>query len=176
MNTQQPLLIIGGGGHGKVVAETAEAAGFKIHGFLDDNTPSLVQFLGIPRLGTISGWTKSLREVQFIVAMGNNDIRCSIFERFSKLMPAAIVIHPSAMVSPSSSVERGTVVLAGAVINAGAKIGQNAIINSLSLVDHDSIISDHCHIAQGTIIGSEVRVGEGVLTQLGQHIPSRSSI
>ena len=176
MNTQQPLLIIGGGGHGKVVAETAEAAGFTIHGFLDDNTSSLVQFFGIPRLGTISGWTKSLTEVQFVVAIGDNDIRCSIFERFSKLMPAAIVIHPSATISPSSTVKRGTVVLAGAVINAGAKIGQDAIINALSLVDHDSIISDHCHIAQGTIIGSEVRVGEGVVTKLGQHIPSRSSI
>ena len=36
------LLIIGAGGHGKVVAEVAEACGYENIAFLDDNSPEAI--------------------------------------------------------------------------------------------------------------------------------------
>ena len=56
----------------------------------------------------------------------------------------------------------GTQVLAGAVVNPGAQIGAGVIINSNAVAEHDTRISDFCHLAPGSVVGGGAVLGESV--------------
>ncbi len=141
------LLIIGAGGHAKVVADAVLSKNeFEIIGFADDNikfgTPVFGNYSIVSTLENIS----ALSFDEFIVAIGNNDIRKGIFNSLSVNYKPAIIIHQNAVVSSFSKISDGTVVLAGSVISFGVEIGHNCIINACTLIDHESIIAANCHI------------------------------
>ena len=170
------LFIIGAGGHGKVVADAAVAAGYEIAGFADDGKKKGEVVIGAYKaLGNVAEAKTILSKNDFfIVAIGNNEMRKRIFTELSNVAKTTILIHPSAVVSAFAKIGRGTTILANAVINADAIIGDNCIINSASLVDHETIIGSHSHIAQGTVIGSNCVLPELFTTELGQNIKSGS--
>jgi len=171
------LIIIGAGGHGKVVAEAAKST-FNIAGIADDQLRAGTEIInGI----TVIATTKEIEKIKklathFIVAIGNNEIRKKIFDTLSPYLKAGTIIHPSAVISENSEIGSGSVVLANTVISSGARIGKNCIINSQSLVDHDTHVGDHSHISQGTIVGSNCNVSEIFTSELGQRIKSFSTI
>jgi len=172
------LIIIGLGGHGRVVADAALISGYSVAGFLDDRKE---QNVGIAKEYKILGGVSDAKSILqkndfFIVAIGNNEIRKGIFENLAELAMPATIIHTSAVIPPDVEIGVGTVVLANAVINAGCKIGNNCIINSLALVDHETVIGSHSHIAQGSIIGSNCTLPEMYVTELGQRLKSRTKI
>ena len=168
---KKKLVIVGAGGHGKVVKEAALLQmEFDVIGFTDDRES------GNEILGTLSDFLSGkINADYFVVAIGNNEARKNIFEKLSVNHEAAVILHPSAVISASAKIGRGTVVLANAVINAEAIIGENCIINSLSLIDHQSFIGNHSHIAQGAIVGSNVKVKDNCTTELGERIKSFSA-
>ena len=53
------LLIIGAGGHGKVVADTALLLGWENVAFLDDRAATLPSLLGLPVVGTLATWRRN---------------------------------------------------------------------------------------------------------------------
>jgi UDP-perosamine 4-acetyltransferase len=168
------LLIIGGGGHAKVVIDLARRLGvWRIVGVLDD-APNLAgkMVLGCPVLGG----TERLQEfagggVAFVVAIGANALR----QRLQNMATAAgllavELVHPSAMVAESAVVGPGAVVMAGAVINAEAKIGEGVIVNTGALIDHDCCLGAYCHIAPGAALCGEVTVGARSLVGVGASV------
>ena len=171
------LIIIGAGGHGKVVAEAAMTH-FNVIGFADDKTPVGSEIINDIKVILSTEEIEKIKKsaTYFIVAMGNNEIRRNIFDTLSAQMKPAIVIHSSAIVSKNAAIGNGSVILANAVVNSGAQVGKNCIINSLSLVDHDTTIGNHSHISQGTIIGSNCIISEVFTSELGQRIKSFSTI
>ncbi|MEY4529909.1 MAG: hypothetical protein RLZZ156_630 [Deinococcota bacterium] len=145
------LVVIGAGGHAKVVVDTAQLAGWEVVGFADDN-PNAALF-SLPHLGKPSG-LELPKDVQVIIAIGSNLVRQKLDSELSKRFTWAKIIHPKAVVSNHSTLGQGTVVFAGAVIQADTVIGQHCIINSSASVDHDCKIADYCHIApNGTLAG-----------------------
>ena len=48
--------------------------------------------------------------------------------------------------------------MAGAIVQPNATILNNSIINTRVTVDHDSLISEHCHIAPGSVICGDVNI------------------
>lgn len=153
------LLIIGAGGHGKVVAEAAKLGGrFNKIAFLDDW--NLENVLGCHVVGGIEDYKSLKEEYKYaFVAIGNNKVRLNLIKNLLNegyIVPK--IIHPKAVVSEYSDIDVGTVILAGAVINVDTKIGKGCILNINSTLDHDSIISDGCHISSGAVIRSMVRV------------------
>jgi len=169
------LLIIGAGGHAKVVAETALLQNeFEIIGFADDNiklgTHVFENFTIVSSINEIS----SISFDDFIVAIGNNEVRKGIFNSLSVHYKAATIIHQSAIVSKYSKIGAGTVILAGAVVSYGVEVGENCIVNASSLIDHESIIAANCHIAQGVIIGSNCSINELTNIALGDKIQSHT--
>lgn len=143
------LLIIGAGGHGKVVKETAESTGvFNKIDFLDDNSDIAI--------GMCKDYTKFTDEYKYaFVAIGNPEIRQKWLD---KLIDAGyeipIIIHPTAYVSPSASVDIGSFIGINAVINTGAVIKKGCIIGIGSLVDHDSYMGEYSYINAGAIVKS----------------------
>ena len=160
------VIIIGAGGHGKVVADIVRARGDKILGFLDDSAQGA--------LGKISDYGKFYC-VEFVVAIGDNRARKQIagmLENVKWYTP----IHPTAIISPSAVIGEGTVVMPGAVINADAKVGRHCIINTTAVVEHDCKIGDFCHISVGAKLGGTVRTGEGTMIGIGAAVRNNTEI
>ena len=160
------VVIIGAGGHGKVVADIINAAGDKVVGFLDDKD-------GAGALGRISDYTK-YSDCLFIVAIGNAEIR----ERITKELDVNwyTAIHPSAVISPSAKIGEGTAIMANAVINACSVVGKHCIINTGAIVEHNNEIGDYAHISVGAKLGGTVRIGKSTWIGMGATIINNSSI
>jgi sugar O-acyltransferase (sialic acid O-acetyltransferase NeuD family) len=156
------LIVIGAGGHGKVVADNALKNGYFNINFVDDHATGTC--MGFPIIGT-SAEIDHLNDgkTDFVIGVGNNAIRNQIAEKYD--VNWVTLIHPSAQIAVNVSIGKGTVVMAGAVINASATVGEHCIINTGAIVEHDNAIGDYVHISPRAALGGTVRVGD--LTHIG---------
>jgi len=167
------LLIIGAGGHGKVVAETAEAMGaWEKIAFLDDRFEALNGSLRWPVSGSF-GDAETLQPeyADAVVAVGGASTRLTLLEQLSHekfYLPS--LIHPTAWVSPSARLGEGCVVFAQAAVNADAHIGRGVIINTGATVDHDCMIGDGVHICPGAHLAGEVHIGHASWIGIGASV------
>lgn len=71
------LLILGAGGHGKAVAESALLSGYWQRVlFVDDRWPALQESFGLPVVSDVAGLAKFVDKAQgAIAAVGNNLVR-----------------------------------------------------------------------------------------------------
>ena len=162
-------LILGGGGHAKVVIDSMRAAGALEEAAILDPDPVLWghEVLGVPVLGGDELLPQLVKEgaAGFIVglgAVGNNRPRQRLFELGLAMgLNPLTVRHPSAICSPSAQIGGGSVVLPSAVINPDATLGVNVIVNTGAIVEHDCVVGDHVHLATGSRLCSTVRLGDG---------------
>ncbi len=152
------LIIIGGGGHAKVIADIASLNGYKILGFLDDS-PNITKLLDFDKLGKIEDAPLYADKAQFIIAIGNNAVRKEIAEKYN--LNFATLVHPSAIIGSQVEIGKGTVVMPAVVINSSSKIGEHCIINSASVIEHDNIIGDFTHISPNATLCGTVKIGDG---------------
>jgi UDP-perosamine 4-acetyltransferase len=157
------LLVVGAGGHAKVVIDAAEEAGFEIAGVIGTASDAR-EILGHP----VSEGREGIQADAFVVAIGDNALRARYFAEYrdAGLAPASVV-HPSAIVGRDVTIGGGTFIAAGAIVNAGACIGDNTILNTGCSVDHDCAIGDHSHIGPQVGLCGGVTLGEGVLFGVG---------
>ena len=147
------LLIIGAGGHGRVVAEIAEATGlYEIIDFVDDNSPNAV--------GRITALENLYKEYDSaFVGIGDNHLRFELIHKLEAIgYEVPVLIHPTAYVSKSATIEKGTVLEPKAVVNTNTYIGLGCIISVGAIVDHDVKIGTCCHINAGAVVkaGGEI--------------------
>ncbi|AXM95956.1 acetyltransferase [Pseudomonas plecoglossicida] len=156
------LAILGASGHGKVVADTAEACGWKNILFFDDAWPAIVANGPWTVAGTSSDLFNRLKEFSgVIVAIGNNTVRyAKLVELIAAQAPLVTLVHPRSVLSPYARLGVGSVVFAGAVINAGAVIGRGAIINTGCSVDHDCQLGEGVHVSPGAHLAGGVVIGD----------------
>ena len=171
------VLIIGAGGHAKVVADILICQSVNVAGFVDDD-PALwqKQVLRLPVLGSIDSCMNYAPD-GLVVGIGSNAVRRAIVERLGGQATSLwrTAIHPSAIVAKSAQVGPGTVIMAGAIVNPDSVIGSHAIINTSATVDHDCSIGDYTHIAPGTTLGGGVRIGTGTIVGIGSVVmPGRT--
>jgi len=155
------LAIVGAGGHGKVVADTAERCGWQLIEFFDDGWPRCGMNGVWPVIGDISMLINTLEEFDgVVVAIGDNRVRRSKIEELANAGARLVsLVHPSATISRHASVGIGSVVFAGVVVNPGACIGRGVILNTGCSIDHDCIVEDGVHISPGARLAGTVRVG-----------------
>ena len=168
------VLIIGAGGHGKVVLDILRRAGEHTPvGFLDaDPTLAGREISGVPVLGSIHllGKLKS-KAAGAIIAIGDNRTRLSYAQKMqSSGWTLVRAIHPSAVVAASAQVGINVVVAAGAVIGVDSTVTDSAIINTCAVVDHECTIGSAAHICPGALLAGRVTVGEGAFVGLGSRV------
>lgn len=162
------VVIIGAGGHAKVVADIIRSNGDTVEGFLDDSFTCPRDFYGSTVLGKTQDYVKYALDSYFIIAIGSGAVREKISS--SIVCKWYTAVHPSAVVSGSAVIGEGSAVMANAVVNADAKIGNHVIVNTGSIVEHDCEIGDYSHVAPksvvcgGTVIGKNVWLGTGSTT------------
>lgn len=172
--SQSGVIVVGAGGHGKVVAATLQAAGRTVAEVWDDDPEKAgSELLGVPVVGPIADRIAEAEGRQAVLGIGDNRTR----RRFASELPLAwtSAVHPSAVVHPSVQVGEGTVVFAGAVVQPDAVLGRHAIVNTGATVDHDGELGDFAHVAPGVHLAGEVSVGEGAVLGIGVAVlPGRS--
>ena len=150
------LIIVGAGGHGRVIADSALKNGYTNICFVDDNATGLC--VVFPIIGTISELKKfDDGKTDFVIGIGNNEIRKKISELYD--VNWVTIIHPSAQIAFNAEIGKGTVIMAVAAVNAGAKIGDHCIINTGAIVEHDNVVGDFVHISPNVALGGMVSVG-----------------
>jgi UDP-perosamine 4-acetyltransferase len=158
----QPVVVVGAGGHAKVIIELIQAQGcYRVVGLIDaDPTPRTV--LGVQVIGADrdlvrlrgSGINKAF------VALGDNRRRVAIGRDLAHVGFEMInAISRAAAISPSAQLGRGVAIMAGAVVNAATSIGDFAIVNTGALIDHDATIAEGAHIGPGCALAGNVRIG-----------------
>lgn len=178
------IVVVGAGGHGKSVADLLLLQNeYELIGFLDDAYPSALKVWGFPVLGKVTAETfSSLQEnaASFVVAIGNNELRESIFKLIDRMgLKLPSIVHPKAFVSPRAMIGKGCVVMANAVIGTEAKLGDSVIVNSGAIVDHHAVVDDFVHLgvnasmAGGGHLGRSAWAHAGVALDYGVVIPEK---
>ncbi|MDQ4003291.1 MAG: acetyltransferase [Actinomycetota bacterium] len=166
------LVVIGAGGHAKVVVDACWAAGWTVIGTADGDPHRTV--FGLPHLGP----PEKLRPkpgVRLVIAVGSNAARRDIARRLDGHFRWASIVHPAATVSPRARIEEGAVIFAGTVVQADTVVGRHAVLNTGCRVDHDNDIGAFCHVAPGAVLAGMVTLGEGVFVGAGAIVtPNRT--
>lgn len=172
------LAILGASGHGKVVADCAEYAGWKTIEFYDDAWPKCEANDIWPVIGTTKDLINKLSSYDgVVIAIGNNYERIIKQTELLKHGASLIsIIHPSAQVSKYVELGIGSVVMAGALINIGTKVGDSCIVNTGVIIDHDCDIGDGVHVSPGAHLAGGVIVGDCSWIGIGANIKQLTNI
>lgn len=170
----KPLILIGAGGHAKVLLSLIQSLEAEIVGVVD---PMLAQegqlrWRGLAILGgdaCISSFKPD--EVMLVNGIGkrvDDSVRLNIYEHFNqKGYRFAKLIHPHAYVDKDVFLGEGVQVMAGAVIQPGVVVAENTIINTRASLDHDCNISSHVHVAPGAVLCGQVSVAKSAFIGAG---------
>lgn len=166
------VVIIGAGGHSKVVIDILRSHGdVEVVGSVDRSIKENV--LGVKVIGDDSVLPDLFQSGvdHAFVAVGDNALRHKLFNRAVDIGFQMInAISPFSYVSESVQLGNGIVIMPGTVVNAGSSIADNVIVNTSSSIDHDCIIDKSCHIAPGSHLAGNVHVGEGTFVGIGTTI------
>lgn len=184
------LVVIGAGGHGRVVVDVLRKLGRDTHAVILDADVTLhgTRLLGVPVQGG-DELLPVLRDQgfsEFLVAVGGLQAFALRRKLFSKArlagLQGAILLHPSCIIAESAQLGEGCQVLAGAVVNACAEIGENCILNTGSIVEHDCRLESDVHVAPaaclagGVLVGTQVHIGAGAIICENLRIGARAIV
>lgn len=118
------ILVLGAGGHGKVVADALLRSGRGVLGFLDDDAGKLgALFLNLPVLGTLADFARH-RPDGLILGLGSNAARQKVVDELGAAAAPlwCSALHPQSFIAQSAHIGRGVLVAAGAVVNPDRKL------------------------------------------------------
>lgn len=174
---KKKILIIGAGGHSKVVADSINKNEFQIVGMLDKDDSLAGKYVNdIPVIGSDNMAAKYYMDgIHYAVIgighLGNYHLRNNLFNKLKNIGFHMInVIHPSAVISESVMFGEGNVILPNVTINSGARLTDNNIINTCAIVEHDVEIGSNVHMGPGTIICGMSRVADNTFVGAGSTV------
>lgn len=164
----RPLILLGAGGHAKVLVGLVEALGRNFAGVCDPvlAQANLCDWRSIKVLGDDSALARfDPEEFELVLGFGptpNSTKRADVFNALVERgyhLPS--LVHPSAIVDRTAAINDGVQVMAGAIIQPDCLIGMNAVVNTSASVDHDTVIERDAHIAPGAVLCGGVKIGVG---------------
>lgn len=168
MGRVRRVLVVGAGGHGKVVADLLRSLGEHVVGFADRDSTRVGSTVAGAEIimsqaeldRVLDRPTLNARVFDAIaLAVGDNSVRMALYHQIdAALMPPWI--HPSAVVSPSASIGYAAVIMPLAAVNAASAVGGAVIINTGAIVEHDCILADGVHVSPRAVLAGGVIVGE----------------
>jgi len=159
------VIVLGAGGHARVVIDSLRCAGFSVVGVCaPELEPGQAGPLGAPALGNDNFLTGVDRDTHLLAngigSIGKPELRQRIFEtKTAQGWRFVTLVHPTAIVGADCNFGEGAQIMAGAVLQTGVRIGRNTIVNTAASIDHDCMLDDHVHIAPGAILSGAVTVG-----------------
>jgi len=169
------LVIIGAGGHGRVVLDVVRAEGkYNPVGFIDANASLASSMIhDVPVIGAPNQLPKlKQKKVRHaIIAIGDNRTRMRYLQMLDDYMFELVnAIHPSASLSQTASLGRNIVIAAGAVVCTDAAIGDCVIVNTSAVVDHECVVESGAHVCPGVLLAGRVKIGAGAFVGMGAKV------
>jgi sugar O-acyltransferase (sialic acid O-acetyltransferase NeuD family) len=167
----EPLYIIGAGGHATSVAEIAFAANLNLKAFISADSFE-TELLGIPILIAIPQQVGST-PFNLAIAIGDNYRRELAFKKLIDRFPIEsfpALIHPSASVALKATVGFGTTIHQNATVGSNTTIGNFCTLNTGSNTDHDCQLSDFSSLGPGANLGGNVTVGHRAVVAIGSTV------
>ncbi len=157
------LYIVGAGTYGEVMYELAEACGYHIVAFYDEDDSKIdTTVMGVKVVGKFSQLTDAeIKDKNFVVAIGNNKIRCDIMTDINArggITPT--LIHPSAQISKSAKIGNGVYIQMGAVIWTKVELGDFVIISPNTVIAHHTKVGKACMISTLCAVGASLEIGD----------------
>ena len=163
----KPVALIGYSGHAFVAAEILLAMGKQLKGYFEQSEKKINPYQ-LAYLGNEKDNSESLKQMDYFIAIGDNNTRKHIHQRLlSSYGNPLSIVHPSACISVLAKISTGVMISARVCINPLAQIGQGVICNTGCIIEHDCFVGDFAHIAPGAILGGNVRIGERSLVGAG---------
>jgi sugar O-acyltransferase (sialic acid O-acetyltransferase NeuD family) len=155
------LLVLGGGGHGRVVAEAAFLSrAFSRIAVVDPRDRGDWPFDWCTRVQDEADIDARPDAWHFIAAVGETALRRRLHASYTERgFRPAMVRHPAASVSLSAQIGDGVMLHAGAVVASGARLGNGVIVNHNAVIEHDCLVGDFSHLAPGAVIAGTVHLG-----------------
>ena len=172
------IIIIGSGGHARVVKSLVELIGYKVIAVCDpdDSNKNHPVWKGIKFYKEESDLSFFDKDKVYIAnGIGHMPHKSSSRKNAYNLLNEMgfffpPLVHPVAWVSNYTIIEDGVQIMAGAVIQTGTKIDKNTIINTSASIDHDCKIGKNVHVAPGVVLCGDVNVGDDSFIGSGSNI------
>jgi UDP-perosamine 4-acetyltransferase len=154
MSTKLQLLMLGSGGHARVLQELLEEAGHELAGTVAPGE-------GISDEEVLASYAPA--DYLLINGLGSSSdltLRDSVFAKykaagFNFLQLQAQTDH----ISESAKLMEGVQVMHMAVVHSEAFVDDNAIVNTGAIVEHHAFVGASSHIAVGAVLCGNVVVG-----------------
>ena len=167
------LAILGAGGHGRVVADSAAVLGWDVTFFDDAVTGNIDDWIWG---GTTDDLQRSAAQFDgVIVGIGDNRTRLAWTMRLAAAGgPLTSIVDASSHVSSRAVIGSGSFLAAGSAVNIGAVLGRGCIVNTGATVDHDCQLEEGVHLSPGVHLSGTVSVG--ACTWLGTATSVRNNL
>lgn len=172
------IVLVGGGGFCKSVADVVEDAGYNILGIFDKPEELGKKLLRYKVIGTDDDIPAYVGKASFVITVGHikdSVIRKNIQKRIKDAGGIIeTIVSKDAYVSPYARIGEGCLIMHKAMVGADVEIGECSIVNTLCNISHDVKIGSFCHIstcasingscyiANDSFVGSQSVINQGV--------------
>jgi len=183
IKSQNKIIVIGGGGHGKMCIDIIrQMKTYRLVGIIDSNLEIGVKTMGVPVIGREEDLEKLFKGgIKFATigfgALHKPIIRQELFHKLKNIgyfLPN--LIHPYAILEPSVTLGEGNQIMAGAILGSAVRVGNNCIINSGSIVSHDSFLHTNVHVTPGAMLAGSVIVESNTIIGMGVTIYNKVKV
>lgn len=171
------ILLIGGGGHCRSVLSSIKTMGkYNIVGILDTKEQVGKIIDGVQVIGTDdemnSLFYKGVKNAVITIgSIGDTSLRVKLYNKLKDIgFNLPIIIDKTAIVDNNCSIGEGTFIGKGSIVNSGTVIDKCTIVNTGVIVEHDCNIGEFSHLAPGSVICGNVKIG------INTHIGANSTI
>ncbi|GAB4169404.1 MAG: acetyltransferase [Thalassobaculales bacterium] len=167
MTAEPAFVLLGGGGHARVVAELLRCLGRPVLGIVAPDPP---RFGDLPMLGEAPELDPAAVALANGIGYPGGDGRArhrAFLDWRGRGFAFPPLVHPSAVLARGIALAAGCQVHAGAVLQPGVELGENVIVNTRAAIDHDCRLGAHAHVAPGAVLCGGVAVGEGAVVGAG---------
>ena len=180
------LLLIGGGGHAKVVAHLISSLSMldRLAGYIDlnDRGSLIIDGRHIIFLGDERELFKRYNASTVVLLNGigsvkTTEVRSQVFSSMTAAgYTFSSITHPAAWVSKSAKIGQGVQIHARAVVQNDACLQDNVLVNTGVIIEHDCEVGVNSHVASGAVllgnvkIGRDCHIGAGAILKQGVRV------
>lgn len=182
---KKKLLIIGGEGHGSIIASCIidnlrhdKNYEWEVDGFINDFEDRIDNYPVLGKTSEINIFaSKGYYFAWGIHLIGRNPVTVQAFNKMNiPLNRLATIIHHSAFIGEGVVLEPGCFVMAHSYIAPRTHLGIGTMVKANVNIGHDVMCGRLCHFAMGAIVGSYVQVGTCADVALGSVVLEKRNL
>jgi UDP-perosamine 4-acetyltransferase len=167
-------VILGAGGHAKVILSSLLRLGKKVDYLIDDKIKLDSYFENYKSINEKNFFSFKDNNVNIFLGIGittKKNNREKIIKKFkNKGLIFKQVIDKDVKLGLNIKIMSGAQIMRGCHIGENVLINQNSIINTMSIIEHDVEIGENSHVAPGSIILGGVKIGKNTFIGAGSII------